>query len=123
MLVAGASAPAEREEESKVTDFDSAEFIATTIWTDTRVYQVVKRTPSTLSIVPTVDDGKFENHGEYSHIPLRPMTDDEMAQADLKPKVIRRRKDGSFSIYKGRKFYVAPIGDDGRPYRRHDNQF
>jgi hypothetical protein len=106
-----------------MTDFDSAEFIATTIWTDTRVYQAVRRTPKSIWIVPTVDDGKFENHGEYSHIPLRPMTEAEMAQADLKPQRIGRRSDGSFSIYKGRKFYVAPVGADGRPYRRHDNQF
>lgn len=105
-------------------DFDSAEFIATTIWTDTRVYQVVRRTAKSIWIVPTVDvDGTHENHGEYSHIALRAMTEAEMAQADLKPKRVGRRADGSFSIYQGRKFYVAPTDEQGRPYRRHDNGF
>lgn len=107
-----------------MTDFDSAEFIATTIWTDTRVYQVVRRTPKSIWIVPTVDvDGKHENHGEYSYIAVRAMTPEELAQADLKPQRVGRRADGTFSIYKGRKFYVAHTDDQGRPVRRHDNGF
>lgn len=106
-------------------DFDSAEFIATTIWTDVRVYQVVRRTAKSIWIVPTVDDRTVaaDNRGEYTHFVQRAMTQEELDQAGLKPKRVGRKSDGSFSIYKGRKFYVASTDEQGRPYRRHDNNF
>lgn len=104
-------------------DFDNAEFIATTIWSDTRVYQVVRRTPKSIWIVPTVDAERGINHGEYTHIPQRPMTQAEMDRVDLKPQRVGRRANGTFSIYKGRQFYVAHTDDQGRPVRRHDNGF
>lgn len=95
------------------------QFVRETLVTDTRVWEVIKRTPKTITIRSTQRTGEIvrsDNDGSGYPVNYEVVAPDP----DGRVKTVRLRKDGTYRTYQGGKA-LRPV--EGTPTERTDYRF
>lgn len=106
---------------------DETRFVAQLLVTDTMVYEVVGRTPCTLKLRRTRDGERITKDMlvDGADVPECPpvLWTEQVPDEDAPVKVVRRRKDGTYRLFRTG-YALHPCSEvDGRPVRRTDYRF
>lgn len=102
---------------TQVTGFKVGDFVSHTLVTDTRVYEVVKVTPKTITLRPTSTGDVLESDGAPYPVVYREAVRQPYSGSD---KVLRVRKDGTYRVDDWAHPLTIARMIDGKPVSRTD---
>jgi hypothetical protein len=99
----------------------TGQFLSELLWTDTKVWEVIRTTDKTLTLRSTVKGATVRSDDYGSPYPV------EWAEVVSDPHgyvtTVRRRKDGTYRIGRSGRAMVAAPQIDGKPVSRTDYRF